>query len=129
MPVPASTTSAPPASMVSATARAISVWPPRGRKLSAAPARAPWGANASRTASCSWVTPGGRRKRGKAGSSRFLGVERQLQAGDLVAQVQPALLQPAQQEFVEGCRMRSGVDEGVQVPVLDPQLDQPPLGR
>ena len=62
-----------------------------------------------------------RRRAAHAGSRR---IELGFEAGDLVAQQQAALLQPAQQQFVAGGVDGRAVDQAVEVGMLDAQLDQ-----
>src|SRR6218665_2059455 len=98
--------------MASATARAMSVWPARGRKASTVCASTPSGAKAARTASC-----------------RFIGPQLVFKTGDFVAQDQTPLLEAAHHELVDLDGMARTGDQGIEIRMLDAQLDQPTRQR
>src|SRR4051812_48589337 len=88
------------------TARSTWCWSAR--------ASAPLLDSAASTASCSAVMRSGR-----------LGwIQLGFEARDLIAQQQPALLQPAHAEFIVGAGSGRLIDQAVEVGVFDPQLDQ-----
>ncbi len=56
-------------------------------------------------------------------------VEGDLQPRDGIAQPEPALLEPLQHELIDGPLAGQPIDPGVEIGVLDAQLDQATFGR
>jgi hypothetical protein len=130
MPVPASTTSAPPCAMGAATGGghlglAVAGVEGFGRCASTPPGTKAPRVRSSRPSRARPPRGAARRRRTRRGfqatrlpipSSRgFFGIEHQLEPGDLVAQREAALLEPANHEFVHRLLDGGAVDQGIEV--------------
>jgi len=62
--------------------------------------------------------------RGEEDSRGFRRVEFDFETGNLVAQQQAALLEPAQRQIIGGGLLGGAVDEAVEIGVCHPQFDQ-----
>jgi hypothetical protein len=60
-------------------------------------------------------------------SGRFIGLQSALQAGDLIAQGEPPLLEPTHHQLVSRCRLVCAVDQRIEIAVFHAQLNQAPL--
>jgi len=66
------------------------------------------------------------RKRISGGLVRF---QLALHPGDLVAQRQAALFQAAHHQLIGGAFLHGAIDQGIEISMLDTQLNQMPFGR
>ncbi len=58
----------------------------------------------------------------------FFGISREFQPGNLVAQGQPSLFQPAHHELIDRAFVADAVNQGIEIGMLHTQFDQVSLG-